>query len=93
MALLLPEQIFDLAPQVGKSYYENLTGGDPATIIVNNFSEGAVGLVLTRVNEPVTTYVIPGFNSLSLTVDNLLVAALLTGTVPAFGTIHIATAV
>lgn len=89
MAILLPEQIYTLAPNVGKSFYENLTGGQNASVIVNNLSDGPVALVLTRVNEPVTTYVIPGFNSLSLTVDRLLVAALLTGAVASFGTIQV----
>ncbi|MGE7825214.1 hypothetical protein [Paenibacillus sp. NPDC093718] len=91
MANLLPTQIFSLAPEVGKSYYENLAGGVNASVTVNNFSDGPVALVITRVNAPVVTYVIPPVNSLTLSVELLLVAALLTGALPAFGTIQVAT--
>lgn len=92
MAVLLPLQIFSLAPNVGKSFYEDLTGGVDAAVTVNNLSGFDVALVITSVNAPVVTYVIPGNNSLTLVVPRLLVAALLTGSVPAFGTIQIVTA-
>lgn len=91
MAILLPEQIFSLAPNVGKSYYENLAGGVNASVTVNNFSDAPVSLVITRVNAPVVTYLIPAGNSLTLSVERLLVAALLSGALPVFGTIDIAT--
>lgn len=92
LAILLPPQFFLLEPVVGKSYYENLAGGTNAAVTVQNNSANPVQLVLTRVNAPVITYTIPGFNSLTLSVDRLLVAALLStpaGTVS--GTIEIAT--
>lgn len=91
MALLLPQQFFDLAPNVGKSYYENLEGGTNAAVTVQNNSANPVSLVITRVDAPVITYVIPALNSLTLSVKGLLVAALLTGATPAFGTIQVAT--
>jgi hypothetical protein len=92
MAIVLPLQIYDLAPVVGKSYYENLAGGINATVTVNNLSAFPVQLVLTRVNAPVITYTIPAFNSLTLAVHALLVAALLsTAAGTTFGTIEIAT--
>ncbi|MGG1880664.1 hypothetical protein ABDI30_24315 [Paenibacillus cisolokensis] len=92
MAVLLPLQVFSLAPDVGKSFYENLNGGADAAVTVNNLSEFDVALVITSVNAPVQTYVIPGNNSLTLVVPRLLVAALLTGAVPAFGTIQVVSA-
>ena len=92
MAILLPQQFFNLAAGVGKSYYEDLTGGTNATVTVQNYSANPVDLVITRVNAPVITYTIPAFNSLTLHVNLLLVAALLA---PVFGatsgTIQIAT--
>lgn len=91
MAILLPLQFFDLAPNVGKSYYENLAGGINAAVTVQNNSANPVSLVITRVNAPVITYVIPASNSLTLSVNLLLVAALLSGTGAVFGTIEIAT--
>ncbi|WP_339240332.1 hypothetical protein MKX40_06660 [Paenibacillus sp. FSL R5-0517] len=92
MAILLPQQIYNLDPSVGKSYYEDLTGGTNASITVNNFGPFAVDLVVTRVNAPVITYLIPAGNSLTLSVDLLLVAALLTSAAGAStGTIQIAT--
>jgi len=93
MAILLPQQFYNLAASVGKSYYENLAGGTNASITVNNFSPFPVDLVVTRVNAPVLTYLIPAGNSLTLSVDLLLVAALLTTPAGAStGTIQIATA-
>jgi len=92
MAILLPQQFFSLAPVIGKSYYEDLTGGTNATVTVQNNSAFPVDLVITRVNAPVITYSVPAFQSLTLAVDLLLVAALLStvaGTT--FGTIQIAT--
>lgn len=92
MAIVLPQQFFNLAPNVGKSYYENLTGGINAAVTVNNNSAFPVQLVLTRVNAPVITYVIPALNSLTLSVHALLVAALLSTPAGAvFGTIEIST--
>ncbi|MFE6075355.1 hypothetical protein ACFVQB_12840 [Paenibacillus sp. NPDC057886] len=93
MAILLPQQFYALAASVGKSYYENLAGGTNASITVNNFGPFPVDLVVTRVNAPVITYLIPAGNSLTLSVDLLLVAALLTTPAGAStGTIQIATA-
>ncbi|WP_410511474.1 hypothetical protein PaeBR_15465 [Paenibacillus sp. BR2-3] len=92
MAILLPQQFFNLAASVGKSYYEDLSGGVNATVTVQNNSGNPVSLVIYRVNAPVITYLIPAFNSLTLAVDLLLVAALLTSAAgAAFGTIQIAT--
>ncbi|WNS45631.1 hypothetical protein [Paenibacillus sp. MMS20-IR301] len=92
MAILLPQQYFSLAAGVGKSYYENLAGGINAAVTVQNDSAFPVDLVLTRVNAPVVTYSIPAFNSLTLSVNLLLVAALLaTPAGPVFGYISIAT--
>jgi hypothetical protein len=92
MAILLPQQSFSLQPVVGKSYYENLAGGINAAVTVQNNSAYPVELVLTRVNAPVVTYTIPAFNSLTLSVNRLLVAGLLsTAAGPVFGTIEIAT--
>jgi len=62
----------------GYSYYENLAGGTNASITVNNFGPFSVDLVVTRVNAPVITYMIPAGDSLTLSVDLLLVVALLT---------------
>lgn len=92
MAILLPQQFYALAASVGKSYYENLAGGTNASITVNNNGPFPVDLVVTRVNAPVITYLIPAGNSLTLSVDLLLVAALLTTPAGAStGTIQIAT--
>ncbi|WP_019911312.1 hypothetical protein [Paenibacillus sp. HW567] len=92
MAILLPQQIFSLAAGEGKSYYENLAGGINAAVTVNNTSASPVELVLTRVDAPVITYTIPAFNSLTLAVRSLLVAALLhPGAGTANGTIQVAT--
>ncbi|MBP2001893.1 hypothetical protein J2Z69_002949 [Paenibacillus shirakamiensis] len=90
MAILLPNQIFNLGPNVGKSFFEDLTGGRDATVTVNNTGAVPVSLVLTRVNAPVITYVIPPQNSLTLAVHRLLVAAILAGTGPSSGSIEIA---
>lgn len=92
MAILLPQQFFNLATGVGKSYYENLTGGINAAVTVQNNSTFPVNLVITRVNAPVITYTIPAGNSLTLSVNLLLVAALLaTAAGPVFGFIQVAT--
>jgi hypothetical protein len=92
MAIVLPQQFFNLVPIVGKSYYENLAGGINAAVTVNNNSGFPVELVLTRVNAPVITYTIPAFNSLTLQVHALLVAALLsTAAGTTFGFIEIST--
>ncbi|WP_342415920.1 hypothetical protein NST83_24030 [Paenibacillus sp. FSL R10-2782] len=93
MAILLPQQNFTIAAGIGKSYFENLNGGANATITVNNNGPAPINLVVTRVNAPVITYVIPEFTSLTLEVALLLVAGLLTTAAGAtFGTIQIATA-
>ncbi|SET23845.1 hypothetical protein [Paenibacillus sp. NFR01] len=77
MAILLPQQFFTLAAGVGKSFYENLAGGTNAAVTVQNFSAlYPVLLVLYAVNAPVVTYEIPPNNSLTISVGNLLVAAL-----------------
>lgn len=92
MAIVLPQQSFNLAPVIGKSFYENLAGGINAAVTVNNNSAFPVNLVLTRVNAPVITYTIPAFNSLTLQVHALLVAALIsTAAGTTFGTIEIST--
>jgi hypothetical protein len=92
MAILLPQQFFNLAAGVGKSYYENLAGGINAAVTVNNNSGFPVDLVLYRVNAPVVTYTIPALNSLTVSVNLLLVAALLSTAAGAvFGTIEVAT--
>ncbi|AIQ41283.1 hypothetical protein MKZ24_23035 [Paenibacillus sp. FSL R7-0297] len=92
MAILLPQQFFNLAAGVGKSYYENLAGGINAAVTVNNNSGFPVDLVLYRVNAPVVTYTIPALNSLTISVNLLLVAALLSSAAGAvFGTIEVAT--
>ncbi len=93
MAILLPQQFYSLASGVGKSFFENLKGGNNATITVNNTGANPVDLVVTRVNAPVITYVIPAANSLTLEVALLLVAALQATPAGAVtGTIQIATA-
>jgi hypothetical protein len=93
MSILLPQQEFSIPPGVGKSYYEDLTGGKNASVTVNNFGPAPVDLVLTRVNAPVITYVIPAGSSLTLVVNLLLVAALLNhGPGFANGTIQVASA-
>jgi hypothetical protein len=90
--ILLPQQFYSLAANVGKSYFENLTGGKDATITVNNNGPAPINLVLTLVNAPVITYTIPPSNSLTLAVNLLLVAALLTSAAgAATGTIQIST--
>lgn len=92
MAILLPQQFFNLAASVGKSYYENLAGGTNAAVTVNNNSGFPVELVLYRVNAPIVTYTIPALNSLTVSVNLLLVAALLSSAAGAvFGTIEVAT--
>lgn len=92
MAIVLPQQFYSLAAGVGKSYYENLAGGINAAITVNNTAAFPVNLVITRVNAPVVTYTIPAANSLTVSVDRLLVAALqATAAGPVFGTIQITT--
>ncbi|BFH63602.1 hypothetical protein [Paenibacillus azoreducens] len=91
MAILLPQQFFNLTPNVGKSYYENLAGGINAAVTVQNNSANPVSLVITRVDAPVITYEIPALNSLTLSVNLLLVAALLSGPGAVFGTIQVAT--
>lgn len=92
MAILLPQQTFNLAAGVGKSYYENLAGGTNAAVTVQNLSTYPVDLVITRVNAPVITYTIPPGDSLTLSVQLLLVAALLaTAAGAVFGYIQIAT--
>lgn len=59
---------------------------------MNNTGANPVDLVVTRVNAPVITYVIPAGNSLTLEVALLLVAALQATPVGAVtGTIQIAT--
>ncbi|QHW30136.1 hypothetical protein GZH47_04295 [Paenibacillus rhizovicinus] len=78
MALLLPEQTFNIGPSIGKSYFEDLQGGTNATVTVNNQGAFPVDLVLTRVNAPVITYTVPDGTSLTLALGLLLVAALLT---------------
>jgi len=93
MAILLPTQIYNLAASVGKSFYENLAGGINASVTVNNIGPAPINLVITRVDAPVVTYAIPAGNSLTLTVDRLLVAGLLTTAAgAATGTIQVATA-
>ena len=91
MAILLPQQFFVIGPSIGKSYYENLTGGVNAVVTVNNNGTFPIDLVLYPVNSPIITYTIPAGTSLSISVARLLVAGLLTtaagGT---FGTIQIA---
>jgi hypothetical protein len=91
MAILLPQQFFTIGPNIGKSYYENLNGGVNASVTVQNNGPAPIELVITRVNAPVISYVIPSLSSLTLSVSRLLVAALLTGAVGTFGTIQIAT--
>ncbi|MEK4236481.1 hypothetical protein [Paenibacillus sp. FSL H7-0714] len=93
MSILLPQQFYSLAANIGKSYFENLNGGANATITVNNNGPAPINLVVIRVNAPVITYVIPPTNSLTLEVALLLVAALQTTAAgAATGTIQIATA-
>lgn len=91
MAILLPQQFFNIGPNVGKSYYEDLRGGTNATVTVNNLGLNPIDLVITRVNAPVITYLIPAGTSLTLAVNLLLVAALLTGAGATFGDIQVAT--
>ncbi|MBY0009010.1 hypothetical protein [Paenibacillus typhae] len=91
MAVVLPIQYFNIGPNVGKSFYENLAGGINAAVTVNNNSANPISLVISRVNAPVITYEVPAVNSLTLAVDLLLYAALLTGAGAAFGTIEITT--
>mgnify|MGYP001236414497 CR=1 FL=1 len=91
MAILLPEQFFNLAPNVGKSYYENLAGGINAAVTVNNNSLNPVSLILARVNAPIVTYIVPALNSVTVASNALLYAALLSGAGAVFGTIEVAT--
>ncbi|AKG36703.1 hypothetical protein [Paenibacillus durus] len=92
MAILLPQQFFNLPAGVGKSFYENLTGGINAAVTVQNNSTFPVDLVLFSVNAPVITYTIPALNSLTIAVNRLLVAALRASAAGAvFGTIQVAT--
>lgn len=77
MAILLPIQFYNLPAGVGKSYYENLSGGANASVTVNNNGPFPVSLVITRVNAPVVTYVVPVNSSLSITASQVLVFALL----------------
>ncbi|WP_426334270.1 hypothetical protein ACN9MH_06730 [Paenibacillus silvae] len=77
MAILLPLQFYNLAAGVGKSYYENLNGGVNASVTVNNTGPAAVSLVITLVDAPVLTYVIPANNSLSISAGAVLVFALI----------------
>ncbi|AIQ15010.1 hypothetical protein [Paenibacillus durus] len=92
MAILLPQQFFNLPAGVGKSFYENLTGGINAAVTVQNNSAFPVDLVLYSVNAPVITYTIPAFNSLTIAVNLLLVAALRASAAGAvFGFIQVAT--
>lgn len=92
MAILLPQQFFTIGPSIGKSYYEDLRGGINATVTVNNNGAAPIDLVLYRVNAPIITYTVPAGSSLTIAVERLLVAALLTtaagGT---FGTIQVVT--
>ncbi|PWW45271.1 MULTISPECIES: hypothetical protein [Paenibacillus] len=67
----------NLPAGVGKSFYENLSGGANATVAVNNFGPAAVSLVITRVDAPVVTYVIPVNSGLIITASGVLVFALL----------------
>lgn len=77
MAILLPQQFFSLAAGVGKSFYENRAGGTNAAVTVQNYSAlYPVLLVLYPVNSPVITYEIPPNNSLTVSINHLLVAAL-----------------
>ncbi|WP_434752467.1 hypothetical protein [Paenibacillus amylolyticus] len=93
MAILLPIQFYSLAAGVGKSFYENLSGGANASVTVNNFGPAPVSLVITRVNAPVVTYVIPANSSLSITASLVLVFALLANQGgDASGTIEVALA-
>ncbi|MBY0115087.1 hypothetical protein MHB43_07010 [Paenibacillus sp. FSL H8-0317] len=77
MAILLPQQFYNLPAGVGKSYYENLAGGTNASATVNNFGPFPVSLVITRVNAPVVTYVVPVNSSLTISAGGVLVFALL----------------
>jgi len=76
MAILLPLQYYNLPAGVGKSYYENLSGGTNASVTVNNYGPFPVSLVITRVNAPVVTYVVPVNSSLTITASAVLVFAL-----------------
>ncbi|KUP22196.1 hypothetical protein [Paenibacillus sp. DMB5] len=92
MAILLPQQFFNLPAGVGKSYYENLKGGTNASVTVQNNSANPVSLVLYAVNAPIITYEIPAFDSLTIELARLLVAALLSPAGGAtFGYIQLAT--
>ncbi|MDQ0170352.1 hypothetical protein [Paenibacillus tundrae] len=93
MAILLPIQYYNLPAGVGKSYYENLAGGSNATVTVNNNGPFPVSLVITRVNEPIVTYVVPVNSSLTIGAGHVLVFALLANNGgPASGTIQFAVA-
>lgn len=93
MAILLPQQTYTLAANVGRSYYENLAGGINASVTVNNVGPASINLVITRVDAPTVTYAIPAGNGLTITVNGLLVAGLLTTALgAATGTIQVAIA-
>ncbi|OMF81751.1 hypothetical protein [Paenibacillus glucanolyticus] len=90
MAILLPEQIFSLAPSVGKSFYEHQAGVD-ASVTISNFSDEPISLVITRVGAPALTYVIEAHDQRVFSIELLQMAALLTGSSAAYGTIVVAT--
>lgn len=89
MAILLPEQVFSLAPSVGKTFYENQAGVN-ASVTISNFSDEPISLVITRVGAPAVTYVIGGQDRRVFGIELLQIAALLTGSSAAYGTIHVA---
>ncbi|SDC91115.1 hypothetical protein SAMN02799630_01695 [Paenibacillus sp. UNCCL117] len=89
MAILLPIENYNLNPNVSKSYYEDLRGGTNASVTVNNDGFNPVSLIIVRVNQPVIIYEIPAFNSLTLSVNLLLLAGLVTGAGGTFGTIQV----
>jgi hypothetical protein len=78
MAIVLPIEPFSIPASTGKSYYEDLTGSSSASVTVYNAGAFPISLVLTRSVGPLITYVIPALSSLTVKVDLLLVAALLT---------------
>ncbi|GAB6927582.1 hypothetical protein JCM10914A_15650 [Paenibacillus sp. JCM 10914] len=90
MTSLLPQQIFSLAPNVGKTFYEN-AAGIHAHVSVNNFSDVPISLVITRLGATPMTRVIPRQTQQIVSVRSLQIVALLTGSSPAFGTIYVAT--
>lgn len=91
MPSILP-QMFNLPVSESKTYYEDLSSGKNATINVLNLSPNPVDLVVTRANADTSTYTISGFNSRSLSVDQLLSVSLSSSEDgPAFGGILITT--